>query len=203
MLKGVIPMAGSTKEKILSTALTLFAKNGYAGTSVADIAGALGLSKSALYKHFGGKEEIWNAILQRGEEYYDEHIGVAHQVAVPKSREAFVALSMGQVDFTVHDSFIKQCRHIMAVGQFSDPRVCALATRHYITRVEEFYAPLFEEMMKNGILRQGDPSMLALSYTSPISVLIQQCDREPRRTDEIMNRIRRFAEFFADEWFLN
>ena len=34
----------STKERILETALTLFARNGYLGTSMSDIAGALGIS---------------------------------------------------------------------------------------------------------------------------------------------------------------
>ena len=42
----------STKERILETALTLFARNGYLGTSMSDIAGALGITKAALYKHY-------------------------------------------------------------------------------------------------------------------------------------------------------
>ena len=48
----------STKERILETALTLFARNGYLGTSMSDIAGALGITKAALYKHYAGKQEI-------------------------------------------------------------------------------------------------------------------------------------------------
>ena len=43
-------MAADTKERILETALELFAENGYPGTSMSDIAGKLGLTKAALYK---------------------------------------------------------------------------------------------------------------------------------------------------------
>lgn len=40
-----------TREKILQTALHLFAREGYEAVSVSQIAGALGMTKSALYKH--------------------------------------------------------------------------------------------------------------------------------------------------------
>ena len=43
---------GDTKERILQTALELFAHKGYEAVSVSDIAGALGLTKGALYRHF-------------------------------------------------------------------------------------------------------------------------------------------------------
>ena len=54
-------METSTKERILEEALNLFSQNGYAGTSMSDIAGALGITKAALYKHFSAKEDIWEA----------------------------------------------------------------------------------------------------------------------------------------------
>ena len=50
----------STKEKILETALTLFAKNGYDGTSVEQIAQDVGVKAPSLYKHFKGKDDILN-----------------------------------------------------------------------------------------------------------------------------------------------
>ena len=45
-------MAEGTKERIFETALELFAQNGYLGTSMNDIAGRLGFTKAALYKHY-------------------------------------------------------------------------------------------------------------------------------------------------------
>ena len=41
----------NTKKRILEEALRLFAKNGYLGTSMNDIARQLGVTKAALYKH--------------------------------------------------------------------------------------------------------------------------------------------------------
>ena len=51
-------MAEGTKERILRTALELFAQNGYLGTSMNDIAKQLGFTKAALYKHYTSKQEI-------------------------------------------------------------------------------------------------------------------------------------------------
>ncbi|MBR0281428.1 MAG: helix-turn-helix transcriptional regulator, partial [Oscillibacter sp.] len=41
---------GDTKERILLTALHLFAKDGYKAVSVSAIAGELGITKGALYR---------------------------------------------------------------------------------------------------------------------------------------------------------
>jgi len=51
-------------------------------------------------------------------------------------------------------------------------------------------------MMNKGLLRRGDPEMLAFSYTAPVSVLIHLCDREPEKTDDILARIEAFARAF-------
>ena len=55
----------STKERILEEALRLFAKNGYLGTSMNDIARQLGVTKAALYKHYTSKQEILDSIVNR------------------------------------------------------------------------------------------------------------------------------------------
>ena len=57
-------MAEGTKERILETALELFAQNGYLGTSMNDIAARLGITKAALYKHYAGKQEILERIVE-------------------------------------------------------------------------------------------------------------------------------------------
>ena len=49
-------MAEGTKERILRIALELFAQNGYLGTSMNDIAGQLGITKAALYKHYASNK---------------------------------------------------------------------------------------------------------------------------------------------------
>ena len=68
-------MAGDTKERILETALELFAQNGYLGTSMNDIAQQLGFTKAALYKHYTSKQEILDRIVEHMNEmdYHCRH----------------------------------------------------------------------------------------------------------------------------------
>jgi AcrR family transcriptional regulator len=50
--------AAETRDRLLNAAATVFAKRGYDGTRVADIAAAAGVSNAALYAHFGSKAEL-------------------------------------------------------------------------------------------------------------------------------------------------
>jgi len=52
----------STKEKILNESLDLFAANGYHGTSMREIAKAVGIKGSSIYNHFSGKEDIFSEL---------------------------------------------------------------------------------------------------------------------------------------------
>lgn len=61
----------STKDRILDEALTLFSENGYDGTSVEQIAEKVGIKAPSLYKHFKGKEDILNAIIDNAEARYE------------------------------------------------------------------------------------------------------------------------------------
>ena len=58
----------NTKEEILHTALRLFARDGYEAVSVSSIAGKLGMTKGALYKHYENKRDIFDSILRRMEQ---------------------------------------------------------------------------------------------------------------------------------------
>lgn len=53
-----------TRQLILQSALELFTSKGYEGTSMDDIAKAVGIRKASLYSHFSGKESIFSAIFE-------------------------------------------------------------------------------------------------------------------------------------------
>ena len=53
-------MAKDTNERILAAALEQFSQAGYAGTNIRELTASLGLVKSAMYKNFESKEDIWN-----------------------------------------------------------------------------------------------------------------------------------------------
>lgn len=53
----------SRRDEILRIAMGLFARNGFDGTSIRDIADAAGLTKPALYYHFSDKEELYEHVV--------------------------------------------------------------------------------------------------------------------------------------------
>jgi AcrR family transcriptional regulator/ferredoxin len=56
--------AADTRERLLAGAAEVFARRGYDGTRVADIAAAAGVSNGALYAHFASKAELLVAALR-------------------------------------------------------------------------------------------------------------------------------------------
>ncbi|MBI1179023.1 MAG: TetR family transcriptional regulator [Alphaproteobacteria bacterium] len=48
-----------TRARLIEIAATLFARSGFNGVSLADIAGAAGLTAPAIYNHFGSKDELF------------------------------------------------------------------------------------------------------------------------------------------------
>ena len=191
-------MAQDTKERILTAALELFSRNGYAGTNIRELAGALGMGKSSMYRHFESKEEIWNTLLDRMIAYYGERFGSAeHLPPVPESLEELTSTTMRMVDFTIHDEKIVMTRKVLTIEQYRDERAKALATKHFLTGLRQMFTHVFQGMMEKGLLRQDDPEMLAFAYTAPISALIHLCDREPERTEEAIRQIEAFSRHFA------
>lgn len=56
------------QEKILDEALRLFAENGYNATSTSQVAKAAGVSEGLIFRHYGNKEGLLQAIVKLGEE---------------------------------------------------------------------------------------------------------------------------------------
>lgn len=55
----------ATRAAILENAARLFAAKGYQGTSFGDIATALGMTRSAIYYYYAGKDEVLAALVAR------------------------------------------------------------------------------------------------------------------------------------------
>ena len=194
-------MAKDTKERILAKALEQFSQKGYERTNVKEIMVSLGLVKSAMYRHFESKEEIWNTLLDRLIAYYEERFGSPeHLPPVPQSREELLAMTMRMVYFTVHDETVVMTRKLLTIEQFRDERAKKLATKHFLTGLTEMFTHVFSGMMDQGLLRRDDPALLAFSYTAPISALIHLCDREPEKTDDALTRIEAFARNFISTY---
>ena len=60
--------APKARERLLETAIGMFAEKGYAGTSVREIVEQAGVSKPVLYYYFKSKEGLFLAILEQAED---------------------------------------------------------------------------------------------------------------------------------------
>lgn len=190
-----------TKDRILDSALTLFAEKGFDGVGVDLIAENAGIKGPSLYKHFKGKEDILDALIEKAEKYYEENFGSAdHPGETPASMEELVALSLKRIEFTLHDPVIRKVRRLLMMEQFRSRRIARLATIYNIESVQGIYRKLFQALMDKGIMRKGDPALVSMSFAAPVSLLVQMCDREPEREQEAMERIEEYFRFFADEW---
>lgn len=62
----------STQNKIKDTALSLFARKGFEGTSLSDIASGVGIKKPSLYAHFKNKEDLFLGVIYKVTVDYNE-----------------------------------------------------------------------------------------------------------------------------------
>ncbi len=175
-------MAGDTKERILETALELFAQSGYLGTSMSDIAGELGITKGALYKHYTSKQEILDSIVERmnkmdyerAEEYEmpeTEPDGFAEaylQTPIEKIR----AYGMAQFDHWTKESFPSNFRKMLTLEQYRDPTLARLYHDYLATGPTEYMAAIFRK------LTDSDESamQLALDFYGPMFLLYSVYD---------------------------
>lgn len=75
-----------SRERILASALTLFAERGYAGTSVRDIARAAGIAQGLLYNYFASKEDLLYALFTQAMADVHDSFGDAEQGGTPAER---------------------------------------------------------------------------------------------------------------------
>ena len=58
-------VADTTRERILNAAERLFADRGFDGTSIRDVTTDAGVNLAAVHYHFGSKEDLLRAVLER------------------------------------------------------------------------------------------------------------------------------------------
>ena len=181
-----------TKEKILNAALSLFAEKGYDGTSVEQIAELVGIKAPSLYKHFKGKEDILNSLIDIAEERYEENFGSEkHSGKIPDSLEEFIQMSLNRTSFTINDPMIRMIRIFLVKEQFRNVKTALINTGHQIDGPKKLYVKIIEGMMEKGLFSKGDAEMMALEIISPVSLMIAKADREPECREEIMETIER------------
>lgn len=187
-----------TKERILYAALNLFAEKGYDGVGVDLIAENAGLKGPSLYRHYKGKEDIFNSLIDLVTSHYEEGFGLKQKPEeFPESMDELIENAMRRIQFTMHDDIVRKTRRILAMEQFRSKRMAELTTRYHLENLQQMYAGIFAGLMDRGILKKDDPEYLALEFVSPVSLLIHIFDRQPEREEEVLEKIRKHFEHFV------
>ena len=196
-----------TKENILMTALRLFARDGYAAVSVSTIAGELGMTKGALYKHYKNKRDICDSIVER---MYQIDAERSRQYEVPEEKyelasTAYMNVSMdniknfaiAQYEFWTTDEFASDFRKMLSLEQYRNDEMSKLYSSCITAGPVEYIQDIFREMMLKGLLREADPKQLALEFYAPLYLLINIADNSDDKTNllELLNNhIERFVQ---------
>lgn len=76
-----------TRERILHTGLELFTERGYEGTTLAAIAGQIGIKKPSLYAHFTNKEALFLAAVKKAVLEYNQIVSSELKASETESTE--------------------------------------------------------------------------------------------------------------------
>ena len=175
-------MAGNTKERIAEAALALFARRGYLGTSMSDIAAQLGITKAALYKHYASKREILDSIIARMEQMDYER---AAEYEMPEAEpdgfaeeylcapvEKLRAYSMAQFDHWTKEPFSANFRKMLTLEQYRDPKLARLYHDYLATGPTEYMAAIFRKLTDS----DEAAMQLAVEFYGPMFLLYSVYD---------------------------
>ena len=201
-----------TKERILMTALRLFARDGYEAVSVSAIAGELGMTKGALYKHYRIKRDIFDSIVERmvqidaersrqyevPEETYEAAPAAYREVSIENIKE----FTLAQFSFWTEDAFASDFRRMLSLEQYRNAEMAELYHQCISAGPVSYMADIFRELTAGGLLRNAEPNQLAVEYYAPMYLLIQLSDGAMDRQEarELLNgHIQRFFQHNAAE----
>ena len=171
---------GDTKERILWTALNLFAENGYEAVSVSDIAGALGITKGALYRHYRNKRDIFDSIVARMERRDAEQADADGMPAgaladVPEAYRAatvdrMIAFAKSMFRYWTQDPFASAFRRMLTLEQYKSPEMGALYRQYLAAGPVGYMEDLFKSL---GLPRAYDQ---AVAFYAPMFLLYSVYD---------------------------
>ncbi len=206
----------NTKEKILNTALRLFAQNGYEAVSVSNIAGELGITKGALYKHYKNKKDIFDSIVER---MYKTDAERSQKYNVPQddynsdpnaykstSLDSVKNFTFAQFKFWTEDEFASYFRRMCVLEQYRNAEIAELYVNCIGFGPVYYLKDIFGEMIKKGILKSGNSYSLAVEFYAPMYLFIDMYDHFPDKyklTEMLKDHIKNFLKkYIAEERLL-
>lgn len=187
----------NSKELFLNVAMELFAKYGYNGVSVREIAKDLGLRESAMYKHYSSKANILDTIILRAKEKLEEF---QKDIEIYKDsiKLTFCNLQEKLFDFYTRDIFMNRFRKIMIISQYESDEAKLRYEKMFITKTLNYYEQCFAEAaIKTD--SQTNAKLMAYELYSTLFVLLQQYDSTTN--DEALELAKKILREHIDGFF--
>jgi AcrR family transcriptional regulator len=149
----------STREQILTEALHRFAEHGYDGTSLADIAGGVGIRRPSLLHHFHSKDALYEEVFERLLEDWFKRLVDAIGVADRGWPKVELVLRAGFDFFAENPEYVRLVRREALDGGAH----LALDLAAVVRPIFDEAATYLREEMVSGHFRAHDPEQLLLS----------------------------------------
>ncbi|KAF0220303.1 MAG: transcriptional [Geobacteraceae bacterium] len=173
-----------TRGRILAAASRTFARLGYAGATLDEIAAEAGLTKGAVYWHFKNKNDLFLALLEGRLKYRLTVIPKAalEAVASEDKVEGVTAMMLEQLGFALADpdwprlylEYLLRSRNHGIIEKLDEAAQA----------IQNMVAGLIREFQKDGLLSPDlDPMAVAVMWTSLLDGLVLAWLRSPERTD--------------------
>jgi AcrR family transcriptional regulator len=158
----------SVRGRLMTAAIGMFARKGYAATTVREIVEAAGVTKPALYYHFGSKEGIYLAMMREALSEFEATAARALDWEGPAEErivrylDAMFALILDHLDvMRVLDAIY------YGPPQGAPPFDFEAVHKRFIEVVER----LVREGIESGEFRPGDPEDLTWALVGPFDVV--------------------------------
>lgn len=193
-----------TKEVILTVALKLFSEKGYDGVGIRDISKEIGIRESALYKHYSGKQDIFDSILKDIERRYQEEVSTfipPESVANILSEESDVREELFRISVTMFQFYLKteygsQLRRMLTMEQYKTSEASKFFRELIIDKGLDYISGVFTDLINIGVYIDADPMVMALQFYSPLYLLLSKYDNQPDKYEEALSLLEKHITTF-------
>lgn len=194
------------KEIILFAALKLISNDGYDGVTIWDTAEEVGIMQSSLYKHYASKQEIFDTLVAKMEQYYADalqdfelpagKLGPVAKEYATRGDAVLKQISTSIFLFNLKDEHASQFRRLLSIEKYKSQEIDAIYRKVCFDSILSYQSKLFAEMIKQGYMKQIDPYIMAMQFYSPIFLLLNKYDGIPEKEQEALDLLGKHIEQF-------